>query len=146
MDRLSTLLAPGGALILAVPNFSSTESRWFGQYWFHLDIPWHRYHFKEGSLRYLAGKTNLRVEGMNSFCLEQGPYGLLQSLLNAMGWPRNEFYELLKGRVLPLNLQAFIFTLLLVPAIILHLGTTGGGKGPILKMILRRKDDPPDQA
>lgn len=150
MDRLGVLLAPGGALILAVPNFSSIESRCFGQHWFHLDIPWHRFHFNKGSLTYLIEKTHLRVAETNSFCLEQGPYGLLQSLLNAMGWPRNEFYEFLKGRrvkgrIFPVILQAFIFSLLLVPAIILHLGTSGGGKGPILKMIVRHRDDPRDR-
>src|SRR5581483_9825493 len=45
------LLKPGGLLVVAVPNFESAQARFFGPYWFHLDIPRHYYHFSERSLR-----------------------------------------------------------------------------------------------
>jgi len=143
MSRLHKLLAPKGAIIVAVPNFSSMEARRFKQFWFHLDIPWHRYHFNERSIRYLITKNHLRVIRASTLCFEQGPYGLLQSILNAMGWPRNEFYEALKGnleyrRSIHLIIQFFIGVFLLIPVSFVSLLTSNGGRGPVLKLILRK--------
>ncbi len=143
MSRLYELLAPKGAIIMAIPNFSSMEARRFKQFWFHLDIPWHRYHFNERSIRYLIIKNRLRVIRTSTFCLEQGPYGLLQSILNAMGWPKNEFYEALKGnltyrRSIHLIIQFFIGVFLLIPVSFVSLLTSNGGRGPVIKLILKR--------
>ncbi len=79
MSRLHKLLAPRGAIILAVPNFSSMEARRFKQSWFHLDILWHKYHFNERSIRYLITKTHLGAIRASTFCFEQGPYGLFRA-------------------------------------------------------------------
>lgn len=144
MSRLHTLLAPRGAIIVAVPNFSSMEARRFKQFWFHLDIPWHKYHFNEKSIRYLITKTHLKIIKMSTFCFEQGPYGLLQSTLNAVGWPKNEFYEAFKGnltrrRSIHVIIQLFIGLFLLLPVSFVSLLTSYGGRGPVLKLILRKE-------
>lgn len=144
INRLTKLLAPEGAMILAVPNFSSMEARRFKHYWFHLDVPWHKYHFNEKSIRHLAATNHLRVIGISNVCLEQGPYGLFQSLLNAMGWPHNEFYEALKGnldygRYIHFILQFLIGVFLLTPVFFVSLCTSIGGGGPVLKLILKRE-------
>jgi 2-polyprenyl-3-methyl-5-hydroxy-6-metoxy-1,4-benzoquinol methylase len=143
MSRLHALLAPEGILIVAVPNFSSLEAQRFKQFWFHLDIPWHKYHFNEKSIRCLITKSHLRIIKMSTLCFEQGPYGLLQSTLNAMGWPKNEFYEALKGnctqrRSIHLALQFFIVMFLLIPVFFVSLLTSIKGRGPVIKLILRR--------
>jgi len=143
MNRLHGLLAPKGAVIMAMPNFSSLEAQRFKQFWFHLDIPWHKYHFNERSLRYLAKKTNYRTIRMTTGCLEQGPYGLFQSVLNAMGWRQNEFYEALKGslkkgRIILLTIQFIIGLFLLIPSFFLSVLAAMRGKGPILKVILKK--------
>jgi 2-polyprenyl-3-methyl-5-hydroxy-6-metoxy-1,4-benzoquinol methylase len=39
------LLAPGGRLVVEVPNIDSLPFRWFGQGWFGLDLPRHLTHF-----------------------------------------------------------------------------------------------------
>ena len=39
LDRAYELLAPGGVLIVAVPNFGSIQARVAGREWFHLDVP-----------------------------------------------------------------------------------------------------------
>lgn len=142
MSRLHKLLAPKGAIIVAVPNFSSVEAQRFKQFWFHLDIPWHKYHFNEKSIRYLITKSHLRVIRMSTLCFEQGPYGLLQSILNAMGWPKNEFYEALKGnltqrRAIHLVIQFFIVMFLLIPVFFISLLASIKGRGPVIKLILR---------
>jgi len=144
MRRLCRLLAPQGVIIAAVPNYASIEARCFRQFWFHLDIPWHKYHFSEGSLRYLTMKTQLRIIQTNSLCLEQGPYGLFQSILNAMGWPHNEFYEALKGnltygRSIYLTFQFYLGIALLLPVLFGFFITSFKGSGSILKLILKKK-------
>ena len=144
MSRLYKLLAPNGAMIMAIPNFSSMEARRFKQFWFHLDIPWHKYHFNERSIRYLIGKNHLRVIRTSTLCFEQGPYGLLQSILNAMGWPKNEFYEALKGnltygRAMHLTVQFLIVIFLLIPVSSVSILTSNRGSGPVLKLILKKE-------
>ena len=146
MSRLHTLLAPKGTIILAVPNFSSLEARRFKQFWFHLDIPWHKYHFSEKSIKYLIRKTHFRIIQMSTLCFEQGPYGLLQSALNAMGWPKNEFYEALKGnlthrRPIHIILQLLVGIFLLAPVFFVSLFTSHVGRGPVLKLILKKGID-----
>ena len=54
IKKLSELLSPEGMLVLAVPNFACPEAHSFKQSWFHLDIPWHKYHFDISSLRYIS--------------------------------------------------------------------------------------------
>jgi len=143
MKRLLEVLRPEGSIVLAVPNFASLESRCFKGNWFHLDLPWHRVHFTERSLKYLIDKNRLRVKAMSFLCLEQGPFGLIQSLLNAMGWPRNEFYEALKGhwiaeRSRHLLVQFGLAGVLAIPACLASLLTSCDRNGPVLKMILGR--------
>jgi len=143
ISQLCKLLAPEGALILAVPNFSSMEAKRFRQYWFHLDVPWHRYHFNERSVRHLMTKNHLRIIRVSTLCSEQGPYGLFQSVLNAMGWPHNEFYEALKGslhysRSIHLIIQFLSGIFLLIPVLFVSLFTSIGGRGPVLKLILKK--------
>lgn len=145
MQRLCKWLTPKGVMIVAVPNFSSMEARAFKQSWFHLDIPWHKYHFNERSLAYLMEKCHLRVIRSSSFCLEQGPYGLFQSTLNAMGWPKNEFYEALKGnrcrgRAIHLVVQFFVLASLLIPGIFVTLLTSNKRRGTSLKLIIGKEE------
>ena len=144
MSRLHKLLAPKGAIIMAVPNFSSVEARRFKQFCFHLDIPWHKYHFNERSIRYLIIKNNLKIIRKSTICFEQGPYGLLQSIFNAMGWPKDEFYEALKGnfkyrRAIHLLIHFFIGVFLLIPVFFVSLFTSIGVRGPVLKLILKKE-------
>ena len=144
MHRICELLAPRGAVIVAVPNFSSIEARKFGRFWFHLDVPWHKFHFSDKSLRVLAGKSELRVVHLSTFSVEQGPYGLIQSILNSNSWPWNEFYEWLKGsrsrgRAIQLVLQLYIVIILLIPGFLASILTSFGSNGSELRLILKKK-------
>jgi SAM-dependent methyltransferase len=141
IKRIYELLAPEGIVILAVPNFSSLESGIFKDHWFHLDIPWHKYHFTEISLKCLFSKNNLDILSSTTFCIEQGPYGLLQSLLNS-AFKKNSLYEAIKGnyfccRPLSLISQFFIATILFIPSFLVSYLTSKTGKGSSLKFILK---------
>lgn len=43
--RFQTLLKDTGKLIIAVPNFTSYDSKKYGEYWAAYDVPRHLYHF-----------------------------------------------------------------------------------------------------
>lgn len=143
LNMTSELLKKNGRLVVAVPNFSSLEATVFRDKWFHLDIPWHRYHFTQRSINHLIEKNNLHIVKSASFCLEQGVYGLIQSILNSMGWPKNELYEFLKGnisydRIWALLAQFFIVLWFLVPCFMITVLTSRIGKGSVLRMVLRK--------
>jgi SAM-dependent methyltransferase len=91
------LLRPGGFLALALPNFESLQARLFGRHWFHLDVPRHYYHFGPRSLQVLLARHSLQIVRSDHFCLEQNPFGWLQSFYNALGFPENLLYDLLKA-------------------------------------------------
>ncbi len=92
-------LRPGGRLVVAVPHLDSVQARWARDRWFHLDLPRHLFHFTPESLAALLVRTGFRVTRISHFCLEQNPFGLLQSALNrrAAGEEGNALYEILKG-------------------------------------------------
>jgi SAM-dependent methyltransferase len=51
------LLAPGGLVVVQVPNFESYQARRFGADWFALDLPRHRVHFSPATLGRLLDET-----------------------------------------------------------------------------------------
>lgn len=94
------LLRKGGLLVIAVPNISSLQAAAGKGAWFHLDIPYHLYHFSEEGLAGLLKKSSYHIAGTRRFELEFGPFGWLQTLLNLSGITTNFFYDLLKNREL----------------------------------------------
>jgi SAM-dependent methyltransferase len=44
------LLSPGGILVIAVPNYACLSRRIFRQYWTHLDLPRHIFHYTPQTL------------------------------------------------------------------------------------------------
>jgi SAM-dependent methyltransferase len=97
LGQACRMLRPGGLIALALPNFDSLQARLFGRHWFHLDVPRHYCHFSPRSLEALLSRHSLRVVRSDHFCLEQNPYGWLQSAYNALGFPENLLYDLLKA-------------------------------------------------
>src|SRR5436305_265043 len=55
------LLAPGGRLMVAVPNIESAAFQWFGPAWFGLDLPRHLTHFTPPTLRAMFDAAGFRV-------------------------------------------------------------------------------------
>jgi SAM-dependent methyltransferase len=143
MKRLRDLLSEDGLLVMAMPNFSGREASAFKENWFHLDVPYHRFHFNKPALRRLAADAGLQVARSSEFCLEQGPYGLIQSTLNATGCRFNECYEALKGNLNPMRIpllacQVAIGLFLAIPALVFSLLHAKESKGAVLRMTLTK--------
>jgi len=56
------LLAPGGKIVISVPNIDSLPLRWFGQHWFGLELPRHLTHFTPTSLPALLQRAGFATE------------------------------------------------------------------------------------
>lgn len=54
--KLSNLVKPNGTLIIAVPNFNSFDSKYYGKYWAAFDVPRHLWHFSKKSMEKLFSK------------------------------------------------------------------------------------------
>jgi SAM-dependent methyltransferase len=98
LGRAQELLKPGGLLAIAVPNYDSWQAKVFGRWWFHIDAPRHYFHFGPKALEAMLARHRFRVVQLDHFSFEQNPYGLLQSLYNALGLRFNLLYSLLKDR------------------------------------------------
>jgi SAM-dependent methyltransferase len=55
------LLAPGGQLIVVVPNIDSLPFRWFGHAWYSLDLPRHLVHFAPWTLQLMLQRAGFQV-------------------------------------------------------------------------------------
>lgn len=92
------LLAPGGALFVAVPNAGGVQARFFGRHWFHLDVPRHLFHFTRTALENLVSTAGLKVVKRWDQEAEHGLFGWTQSALNTIVPEPNVLYALLTGR------------------------------------------------
>lgn len=54
MQALKKLLAPGGTLIIAVPNRNSHDADYYKTHWAAYDVPRHLWHFRPDDIRALA--------------------------------------------------------------------------------------------
>ena len=137
-------LREGGALLIAVPNADSWQAKIFRGSWFHLDPPRHLDHFNRRSLASSLERAGFRIERLRTLSWEQNLYGILQSALNALGFPRDEFYEVLKGNR-PITssarfpLEAFLLLLLLPFAIVWTVVEAAFGAGATLECVARRR-------
>jgi SAM-dependent methyltransferase len=98
LSKLTTMLNPGGALVISVPNLESLQGALFGPSWFHLDPPRHLIHFDRQTLGDTLRRAGLTVTGERRFLPEYGSSGWIQSALNQVLPHQNFLYEIVKDR------------------------------------------------
>ncbi|MEW5739880.1 MAG: class I SAM-dependent methyltransferase [Myxococcota bacterium] len=98
LQELRGLLAPGGALVVSVPNFSSWQSGVFTGGWFHLDPPRHLLQFEPDTLEDCLKRAGFRITEQAPFLPEYGTSGWIQSALNRVLPHKNFLYEWVKDR------------------------------------------------
>jgi SAM-dependent methyltransferase len=98
LAEIRRILAPGGWLSVAVPNFGGVQAQASGALWFHLDLPRHLWHFRRRSLEALLAKSGFRAARCSTLSFEYDWYGTLQSWMNRACSDDNRLYSLLKGR------------------------------------------------
>jgi SAM-dependent methyltransferase len=84
-------LAPGGLLVLTVPNLASRGFAWFGEDWYGLHLPFHLLHFTEVTLCDLMRRHGLEVVSLRSRAHSRWACHSLdrrrRRLGHADGWP-----------------------------------------------------------
>lgn len=63
VSQLKKLLAPGGVIIVAVPNPNSWDAKHYKEFWAAYDLPRHLYHFNSSSIQNLFEKVGFTIIG-----------------------------------------------------------------------------------
>lgn len=61
LRKLKSLMSPGAALFLAVPNHESADAKKYAEAWAAYDVPRHLWHFNRKSMAALLHKEGLRI-------------------------------------------------------------------------------------
>lgn len=61
MKSMHQSLKTGGVLLIAVPNHTSYDAQYYGQYWAAYDVPRHLWHFSPKTIVRLANKYDFEV-------------------------------------------------------------------------------------
>ena len=78
------LLAPGGVLIVVVPNTGSIQARVFGDRWLHLDIPRHLVHLSTATLRSGLAGDGFTIRAVSNLRSGQIVIGWLTGLVASL--------------------------------------------------------------
>lgn len=62
--QLKNLLADGGKLFIAVPNYTSRDAKAYQQHWAGYDVPRHLYHFSPQTMNVLMNGHGLKITQM----------------------------------------------------------------------------------
>lgn len=64
LEKFYKILKPAGRLIIAVPNYTSSDADYYKQYWAAYDVPRHLYHFSPKSMKVLLAKKGFAVQAV----------------------------------------------------------------------------------
>jgi SAM-dependent methyltransferase len=84
LETARDLLAPGGRLIVQVPNAASWQFRLFGRYWNGIDVPRHLHDFRAVDVRRLLESIGFELLREKHFSLRDNPAGLATTLAPAL--------------------------------------------------------------
>jgi ubiquinone/menaquinone biosynthesis C-methylase UbiE len=70
MDQVKRILKPGGAALIALPNYTSGDARLYNKYGAAYDVPRHLYHFAPPAISKLADQHGMQVEAIKPMWLD----------------------------------------------------------------------------
>jgi SAM-dependent methyltransferase len=80
LETARELLAPGGCLVVQVPNAASWQFRLLGRAWNGVDVPRHLFDFRDRDLDRLLESCGFEVARRKYFSLRDNPAGLASSV------------------------------------------------------------------
>ena len=80
LERAARLLAPGGCLVVAVPNHDCVDAEAYAADWYAWDVPRHLWHFTPATLGQLLARHGFAVEGLHALPFDPFYIALLSEL------------------------------------------------------------------
>jgi SAM-dependent methyltransferase len=148
LRRAHALLAPAGALFVAVPNAASFQAGLAGPAWLHLDLPHHRFHFSPQSLGALARDAGFTLESLRTGQWEMDLPGCIEAQASLLGLPRRFVFDAAAGArpVSPLRrLGAALFAACALPLALCE-SLVGRLTGRAGTLILVARSTPPAES
>jgi 2-polyprenyl-3-methyl-5-hydroxy-6-metoxy-1,4-benzoquinol methylase len=151
LSHAATLVAPGGKMIVAVPNATSMQARAFGDRWFALDLPRHLTHISPAALVSKIQDAGLQVEHVSYYRGGQVVFGWVHGLVGLLpGHP--DLYDVIRRdeaqsvkQSVPLRLYALAAGVAVLPvalvASIIEVAARSGGT----VCVEARRDKAPQQ-
>jgi SAM-dependent methyltransferase len=96
MRNVHKWLKPTGLAVVAIPNIASLQANIGGPLWFHLDPPRHLSHFTTKTATKLLTSCGFDKPGVHFFYPELNDFGMVQTILNRLGFSPNLLFNLLK--------------------------------------------------
>lgn len=141
VERIAGWLAPGGLLLVGVPNLASVQARAGGARWYHLDVPRHRTHFTVDGLHALLRRHDLEPVATHHVLAEHNPFGLWVSVVSRATRVPSWLYHALK-RNAPLRSRDALVTAVALPlvpvAVAAELAFALAGRGGTVAVVARR--------
>lgn len=141
LRECASRLAPGGFLIVNVPNFASWQARFGGSKWLHLDPPRHLSHFTPQTLSGTLQRAGLQLVQLTFASPEHDPYGWVESTISRVTGRANRLTRLLTG-LDPLGPAGLLFFLLggvlALPALLLAAASWPAKNGALMEGIATR--------
>jgi len=142
LESVHRWLAPGGLLLVGVPNIESSQARIGGAGWLHLDAPRHRTHFSPRGLELLLGAGGFEALRTHHLVWEHNPAGMWMALLARAGMTPGLPFHLLKRNAVPTprDMALLVAGVPLAPmAVALEAVAAAAGRGGTLAAVARRR-------
>lgn len=140
LERARGWLAPGGRLLVGVPNIDSLQARLGGRRWFHLDPQRHVVHFTPAGLARLVERAGFRVAEQRFVLLDQAVPGMWMTLLNRLTRRQDALRAFVRRE--PVEARDLAITTLaagplLAGAALLELAAAAAGRGGAIALVAR---------
>jgi 2-polyprenyl-3-methyl-5-hydroxy-6-metoxy-1,4-benzoquinol methylase len=84
-SEIFRILKPGSYCIIALPNCSSFDAEYFGQYWAAWDVPRHLWHFTPETFKVFASKSGFELVSIRNLPLDVFYISILSSKYKGSG-------------------------------------------------------------
>ena len=140
LERVHGWLAPGGLLLVGVPNAASLQARVGGPGWLHWDAPRHRLNLTPAGLAALLSRSGFQAIDMAHMVWEHNPAGMWMALLSRLGMAPGLPFHLLKRNAVarPRDAALLVLGVPMAPvALALEAGAAAAKRGGTIAALAR---------